>query len=72
VIDGPFAETKEQLLGFYVVDCRSLEEAIEIASELLHEPGALEIRPIRYFSDQSDPHAFAQRYLGSPLKRDAR
>ena len=34
VIDGPFAETKEQLLGFYVVDCATLEEAIEIAKDL--------------------------------------
>ena len=34
VIDGPFAETKEQLLGFYVVDCDSLEQAIETAKEL--------------------------------------
>ena len=31
VIDGPFAETKEQLLGFYVVDCSTLDEAIETA-----------------------------------------
>ena len=55
VIDGPFAETKEQLLGFYVVDCASLEEVIEIASELAHEPGAIEIRPIQHFSDLSNP-----------------
>src|SRR6185436_9834056 len=34
VIDGPFAETKEQLLGFYVVDCQSLDEALGIAREL--------------------------------------
>ena len=34
VIDGPFAETKEQLLGFYMVDCATLEEAIETAREL--------------------------------------
>lgn len=53
VIDGPFAETKEQLLGFYVVDCVTLEEAIEIASELAIEPGATEIRPIMHFSDLS-------------------
>ena len=33
-IDGPFAETKEQLLGFYVVDCADLEEALDIAREL--------------------------------------
>lgn len=55
VIDGPFSETKEQLLGFYVVDCASLEEAIRIASELVHEPGAMEIRPIQHFSDLSNP-----------------
>ena len=34
VIDGPFAETKEQLLGFYVVDCETLDEALEIARDL--------------------------------------
>ena len=34
VIDGPFAETKEQLLGFYVVDCSTLDEAIETARDL--------------------------------------
>ena len=55
IIDGPFAETKEQLLGFYIVDCASLEEAIEIATELTHEAGALEIRPIQHFSDLSNP-----------------
>jgi hypothetical protein len=55
VIDGPFAETKEQLLGFYVVNCASLEEAIEVAIELAHEPGAIEIRPMRHFSDLSRP-----------------
>ena len=55
VLDGPFAETKEQLLGFYVIDCATLEEAIE-AARLLQEPrmraglmGTLEIRPISVF-----------------------
>jgi hypothetical protein len=49
VIDGPFAETKEQLLGFYVLDCETLEEAIEAARGLgKDETGAFEIRPIRY------------------------
>jgi hypothetical protein len=48
VIDGPFAETKEQLLGFYVVDCSSLEEAIATAKLLAAEKphGTLEIRPV--------------------------
>jgi hypothetical protein len=47
VIDGPFAETKEQLLGFYVVDCTTLEEAITAARGMVGDTGALEIRPIR-------------------------
>src|SRR5258708_33363953 len=33
ILDGPFAETKEQLLGFYIIDCATLEEAIATASE---------------------------------------
>ena len=51
VADGPFAETKEQLLGFYVVDCATLDEAIGTAKELgLANPGgAYEIRPISIF-----------------------
>jgi hypothetical protein len=47
VLDGPFAETKEQLLGVHFVECASLEEAIEIASSLVVETGALEIRPVQ-------------------------
>jgi hypothetical protein len=48
VIDGPFAETKEQLLGFYVVDCDTLDEVLEIAKDLgrANPGGAYEIRPI--------------------------
>lgn len=54
VLDGPFAETKEQLLGFYVVDCGSLEEVVEIAKELSMETGAHEIRPIMMFNGRGD------------------
>jgi hypothetical protein len=48
VVDGPFAETKEQLLGFYVVDCVTREEVNEIARELaaVNPGGAYEIRPV--------------------------
>jgi hypothetical protein len=53
VLDGPFAETKEQFLGFYVVDCETLDEVIEIARELTMETGAHEIRPIRMFNGRS-------------------
>lgn len=51
VIDGPFAETKEQLLGFYVVDFPSLEEAVAAARELRRaNPTAVyEIRPISLY-----------------------
>ncbi|HEY8339075.1 MAG TPA: YciI family protein [Egibacteraceae bacterium] len=47
VADGPFAETKEQVGGYYLVDCRDLDEAIEVAAAV---PGArhgtVEVRPI--------------------------
>ena len=52
VIDGPFAETKEQLLGFYIVECASLEEAIDTARDLARASstaGAYEIRPVSLF-----------------------
>ena len=45
--DGPFAETKEQIGGYYVIDCQDLDEAIEVASKLPHATnGTIEIRPI--------------------------
>lgn len=51
VIDGPFAETKEQLLGFYIIDCASLEEALGIAKDLgkANPGGSYEIRPVAMF-----------------------
>ena len=52
VLDGPFAETKEQLLGFYIVDCASLEEALDVARDLgrANPGGAYEIRPVGLFN----------------------
>jgi hypothetical protein len=46
--DGPFAETKEQLGGFYMVEAANLDEAVELASKMPHltDGGAVEIRPI--------------------------
>ena len=53
VLDGPFAETKEALLGFYLIDCDSLEEAIAIAKDIgRDEHGAFEIRPVRVYLPQ--------------------
>ena len=51
VIDGPFAETKEQLLGFYVIDVADLDAALAVARELAaaNPGGAYEIRPIALY-----------------------
>ena len=48
VIDGPYAETKEQLLGFYIIDCKDLDEAVNVARDLgdANPGGAYEIRPV--------------------------
>ena len=55
VIDGPFAETKEQLLGFYILNCDTLEEVLAIAKELgqANPGGAYEIRPVGHFTPGS-------------------
>ena len=48
VTDGPFAETKEQLAGFYLIEARDLNEAIQIAAKIPPaEVGCIEVRPIR-------------------------
>jgi hypothetical protein len=49
--DGPFAETKEQLGGFYLIDARDLNEAIQVATRIPSARlGSVEIRPIREFA----------------------
>lgn len=48
VTDGPFAETKEQLAGFYLLDARDLNEAIQLASKIPPARyGSIEVRPVR-------------------------
>ena len=51
VVDGPFAETKEQFLGFYVLDVADMDEALGIARELgvANPSGAYEVRPMRLY-----------------------
>jgi hypothetical protein len=47
ITDGPFAETKEQVGGFFLVDCKDLDEALEVAAKIpsaVH--GSIEVRPI--------------------------
>jgi hypothetical protein len=55
VIDGPFAETKEQLLGLYLIDANDLEDALAVARELAkaNPGGAYEIRPIALYNDDA-------------------
>jgi len=48
VTDGPFAETKEQLAGFYLVEARDLNDALQIASKIPPaREGSVEVRPVR-------------------------
>jgi hypothetical protein len=52
VTDGPFAETREQLGGFYVLDCKDLDEAIEWAEKIPGaQSGSVEIRPVMVFDE---------------------
>jgi hypothetical protein len=53
VTDGPFAETKECLAGFYMIEARDLNEAIQIASRIPPaQNGSIEVRPIRPIREQ--------------------
>jgi hypothetical protein len=46
--DGPFAETKEQLAGFYLIDAATMEEALDIAAKIPPaREGSIEVRPVR-------------------------
>ncbi len=59
VIDGPFAETKEQLLGFYVIDVENLEAALDVAKELsaANPTSVYEIRPIALYVPEARSNA---------------
>ena len=57
VTDGPFAETKEQLAGYYILDCKDLDEALEWAAKIptacAGGAGCVEVRPIRNLMSQA-------------------
>jgi len=58
VTDGPFAETKEYLAGFYMIEARDLNEAIQIASRIPPASvGSIEVRPIRPIREAPNAHA---------------
>jgi hypothetical protein len=62
VLDGPFAETKEQLLGFFIVECIDLDQAVETAKELARaysSDGSYELRPLALFRPAPTPVAAA-------------
>jgi hypothetical protein len=63
VIDGPFAETKEQLLGFYVIDVENLDAALEVARELsaVNPTSVYEIRPIALYVPEGRQNAPTER-----------
>ncbi|HKU64382.1 MAG TPA: YciI family protein [Rhizomicrobium sp.] len=62
VIDGPFAETKEQLLGFYVIDVENLDAALVVAKALsaANPTSVYEIRPIALYVPEARPNAPTQ------------
>jgi hypothetical protein len=54
--DGPFAETREQFGGFYIVEAGSLDEAIDLAARIPGaESGCVEVRPVMEFDDSGTP-----------------
>jgi hypothetical protein len=60
VSDGPFAETKEQIGGFYLLECRDLDEALEWARKApVGEGSAVEVRPVMDFSEFGSEQARA-------------
>jgi hypothetical protein len=51
VTDGPFAESKEQLGGFYLFECENLDEALDYAKRIPFRDGTVEVRPVMDFTD---------------------
>lgn len=48
IVDGPFAETKEQLGGYYLIEAKDLDEALELAAAMPFTDAVIEVRPIQY------------------------
>lgn len=48
IVDGPFAETKERFMGFYVIDCETLDEALDQARMLASPYHSIEVRPVAW------------------------
>lgn len=66
ITDGPFAETKEQLAGFYLVDARDLNEAIQIVAKIpAARVGSVEVRPVRELNVQANSQDYLQTGSGA-------
>ena len=63
VTDGPFAESKEQLGGFYLLECKDLDEALDWAKRIPVQAGSIEVRPVMDYE--------ASGYEGPPSERAA-
>lgn len=64
ITDGPFAETKEQLTGFYMIEAKDLDEAIRIAAGIPPaRVGSIELRPIRPIRETVARNAAAAKHL---------
>jgi hypothetical protein len=63
VTDGPFAETKEHLAGYYIIECENMDQAIEWAAKIptacQGSEGCIEIRPMRWRRTHIEPEAIA-------------
>jgi hypothetical protein len=61
ITDGPYAETKEQLAGYYILDCKDLDEALAWAAKIptacAGSAGCIEVRPIREFPQRAPVNA---------------
>jgi len=65
ITDGPFAETKEFLAGFYLIEARDLNEAIQIASKIPPAAvGSIEVRPIRPIRETAKAHTAKAKAAG--------
>src|SRR5688572_24194931 len=65
ITDGPFAETKEQLAGFYMIEARDLNEAIQLAAKIPPAKlGSIEVRPIRPIREMAQARKDAELATG--------
>jgi hypothetical protein len=73
ITDGPFTETKEQLMGIYILDCPTFEDAVAATERIKFETGAFEIRPLVSLElgvVAEKPHPYGRASDSSAVERD--